>query len=534
MDFLIEGKTVRQFAIHLADGQPQCWMFSDMEKFKGQSLTIQVQDGDEGENEDELPADALDSITQSDGPVGFENLYHEKYRPQFHFSSRRGWMNDPNGPFYYKGKYHLFYQHNPYSTKIWNQHWGHAVSSDLVHWQELPAALEPDEMGFIFSGSAVVDWHNTAGFQQGDEKAIVCLYTSAGDRLPWCKDKPFTQSLAYSTDAGMTWTKYEKNPVLLHVVENNRDPKVFWYAPQEKWVMILFLTGIAIGEQQKYWEYGLFHSKNLKEWQLLSKVVFDKPAGAWPDMFELAVDGDPGNKRWVVWPSGGPYMIGRFDGRTFVPETEPMQSSFGNAADQVWNDLPAEDGRTIQISWLRRWNNLTGLRGHPGMPFDQQMTVPRELKLQTTDDGLRVFCTPIREIEKLRVKEHAWENLNLAEANATLANVQGDLFDISARLQIDAADEIAFHIYGFAIVYDVKKKQLKCGESATLEPVAGQIDLRILVDRTSLEVFANQGRLALAVGIVPEDSDRSIALTGKGGAAQVVALTVHEMRSIWP
>jgi len=163
--------------------------------------------------------------------MGNVNLYHETYRPQFHFTAKKNWLNDPNGLMYYKGEYHLFFQHNPSGIDWGNMTWGHAVSPDMIHWKQLDNAIYPDELGTIFSGSGVVDWSNTAGFKNGNKAVMVCIYTSAGD--------PFTQSIAYSNDKGRTWTKYADNPVLGHIVGSNRDPKVIRHVPTEKWIMAL-------------------------------------------------------------------------------------------------------------------------------------------------------------------------------------------------------------------------------------------------------------------------------------------------------
>ena len=329
-----------------------------------------------------------------------EPRYHESFRPQFHFSPRKNWTNDPNGLVFYKGEYHLFFQHNPTGINWGNMTWGHAVSPDLVHWTQLENAIHPDKLGTIFSGSAVVDWNNTAGFQTGDEKVIVCIYTSAG--------KPFTQSIAYSNDRGRTWTKYDENPVLKHIIGGNRDPRVFWHAPSKKWVMALYL------DRDKY---GLFGSRNLKEWTKLSDVP---PCGAseCPDMFELPVDGDTQNTRWVFWGGNSNYLIGKFDGTTVTKEAGPFRFEFGNNyyAAQTYNDIPKEDGRRIQIAWMK------GGR-YPGMPFNQQMSFPSVLTLRTLPEGIRLCREPVGEIEKLHDKQHTFKDLLLKPGDDPLKDI---------------------------------------------------------------------------------------------------------------
>ena len=259
-----------------------------------------------------------------------DNLYQETYRPQFHFSAKENWLNDPNGLVYYKDEYHLFFQHNPTGIDWGNMTWGHAVSTDLLHWKQLPNAIEPDDLGTIFSGSAVVDWNNTSGFQTGTEKVLVAFYTSAGDYA--AEKKAFTQSIAYSNDRGRTWTKYEGNPVIGHIEGHNRDPKVIWHEPTQRWVMALYLDGN---------KFALLGSTNLKEWAPLCEIEMPGVTEC-PDLFELPVDGNPENMKWVFWGGNGNYVIGSFDGTNFTKETEPLQSEWGRNgyAGQTWSDIP--------------------------------------------------------------------------------------------------------------------------------------------------------------------------------------------------
>lgn len=250
MTFEVKGAPERNFVIRLADGKPDYWVFCDVSSWKGKTLRISY----EGESA------GLEKIYQDDVIAGQDSLYKEKNRPQFHFTTRRGWINDPNGLVYYEGEYHLFYQHNPYEREWENMTWGHAVSRDLVHWEELPDALHPDELGTIFSGSAVIDYDNTAGFNKKGEPALVAAYTV---------DNPEKQRqcIAYSLDRGRTFTKYEGNPVIDSKAKWNskdtRDPKVFWYAPGKHWVMVL-------NERDGH---SIYNSSDLKNWEYKSHVT---------------------------------------------------------------------------------------------------------------------------------------------------------------------------------------------------------------------------------------------------------------------
>jgi len=518
MRFVVEGRQVNEFTIELADAKPGFWVFADVSAFRGEVLQIHV---------DELPegSQGVASIRQDDGVPGADSLYREKRRPQFHFSSRRGWNNDPNGLVHYEGTYHLFYQHNPYGWNWGNMHWGHAVSTDLVHWTELSEALYPDEMGTMFSGSAVVDWDDTAGFQRGSERPIVLFYTAAGGESPASEGRPFTQAIAYSTDGGQTFSKYAGNPVIPHLEGGNRDPKVIWHEPTGRWVMALYLE-----ERDEAHYHALFASSDLRSWTKLSEIALADGGGECPDLFELPVDGDPANRKWVFSQASGHYLIGSCDGETFTPEVGPLrwQGSESVAyAAQSFSDIPPEDGRRIQIAWLRQ--------ELPGMPFNQMMTFPVELTLRTAHDGLRLFVNPVKEIELLHDTRHAWENETLAEGGANLlAGVSGDLFHLRAELEIGDAQEVGFIVRGVPVLYRAAKQEVTCGKAfGPLRSEKGRICLEVLVDRASIELFGNDGETYLVAGMVPADDDTSLELISKGGTATVRSLEVYELRSAW-
>lgn len=445
-----------------------------------------------------------------------QTAYKEAYRPQFHFTPKTNWTNDPNGLIHYKGEFHLFFQHNPFGIDWGNMTWGHAVSPDLVHWKQLPHALHPDELGTIFSGSGVVDWNNTGGFQTGDEAVLVNFYTSAGSHAP--EPVPFTQSIAYSNDRGRSWTKYEGNPVIGHIVGSNRDPKVIWHEPTQKWVMALYLDKN---------DYALFGSTNLKEWTRLSDLQI--PDTECPDIFELPVDGDAENTRWVFWGAAGKYYVGDFDGTTFTPEGDAHRADYGANfyAAQTWSDIPASDGRRIQIAWM------SGSKP-PEMPFNQQMSFPCELTLRTTSEGIRLHREPVAEIETLHAYTHAWSNIALKPGEDLLAGLTGELFDIRAEVALNDASAVGFKIRGEDVRYDVARKQLTFLErSGPLVPQDGKIRLHILVDRISIEAFGNNGELSMTSYFLPELDNADIGIYAEGGTATLVSLKVHELKSAW-
>ena len=503
MSVRVEGQPPRDFEIELADAAPDWWAFMDIAPFGGKMATLKV---------DKLPEDStgLKSVDQTDEIKNAESLYREKLRPQFHFSPRRGWNNDPNGLVFYKGEYHLFFQHNPYGWNWGNMHWGHAVSPDLVHWKELSVALYPDPHGTMFSGSAVVDWNNTAGFQTGDEKPLVCIFTAAGN--------PFTQGIAYSNNRGRSWSKYENNPVLPHIIGGNRDPKVIWHAPDQKWVMALYLDGS---------DYALFSSKNLKQWERMSTVPIPGTSEC-PEFFEIALDGNPQNTRWVFYGGNGRYLVGKFDGKTFTPESGPHTLHHGNCwyASQTYTDIPAADGRRILVPW--------GQVEMPGMPFNQMMGLPVELTLRTTDEGPRLLAYPVKEHASLRAQAHTIQPQPLNPGENPLAALKGDLFDITAELALGEATELGFSIRGLPVVYNAQKQELVCrGNRAALKPVDGKIRLRLMVDRVSVDIFGNDGRLYMPMGTMFPQDNLSLGVYAKGAGAKINALEVHELNSAW-
>lgn len=506
-----DGKPVRQA---VGQGRPKSSALSwDVSQLKGQRVQLRIAELPAPDGTCPLGA----SVRLADQPQGVlmvvDKLYQETYRPQFHFSPAKNWTNDPNGLVYCAGEYHLFFQHNPTGINWGNMTWGHAVSPDLVHWQQLDHAIHPDNLGTIFSGSAVVDHANTAGFQTGGEKPIVCIYTSAGN--------PFTQSIAYSNDRGRTWTKYDKNPVLKHIAGSNRDPKVIWHEPTKNWIMALYL------DQH---DYALFGSPNLKDWTRLCDVPMPG-SGECPDFFPITVDGDPQRVKWLFWGANGNYRLGTFDGTKYQPETEPLKSLWGgnDYAAQTYSDIPATDGRRIQISWMAGGK-------YPDMPFNQQMSFPRELTLRATPEGPRLCMLPVREIEVLRGKKQAWTDIKLRPGENPLSALEGELWDIDAEIAVDKEKpaSVVLTARGEPIRYDAKAATLHClGRSAPLAPRDGRIKLRVLIDRTSIEIYANDGLVTMCSCFLPDPADRSLALTVEGGEAAVGSLTLYELKSAW-
>ncbi|MPL99787.1 hypothetical protein SDC9_46008 [bioreactor metagenome] len=489
------------FRIRLAQQQIDYWVKFDVKKYKGKTVTFRI------ENTDKHSL-GIKNIKQSDK---FEFEYNETFRPAYHFSPEYGWMNDPNGMVYLDGEYHLFYQYNPYGTRWQNMHWGHAVSTDLVSWTYLPAPLAPDSLGAIFSGSAVIDVHNTAGF---GENTMVAIYTSAG--------KEQTQSIAYSTDKGRTFTKYEGNPVIPNPgIPDFRDPKVMWHDESGKWIM-------SLATKQTVTFYG---SPDLKSWTLLSEFGngIGSHAGVWecPDLIPLNYQG---KTKWVLLVSinpGGPnhgsatqYFIGEFDGKKFVADElpYPLWLDYGrdNYAGVSWSNIPESDGRRIFIGWMSNWDYANDV---PSQYFRSAMTVPRELGLKHNGKHLIVTNYPVKEVERLRGKQTVVPDRLIQDELVVdkILNDKNGIFELNMTIRPEDAKMFGFSISNaqgekIRYIFDLKQKSLMVDrkESGLTDfhrnfasvpfaplPVNKTYQVKLLVDRASSEIFINGGEAVL-------------------------------------
>ncbi len=490
------------FDIELAEGEPDFWVSADLWPWLGRTVTLDL-DGDESDP-------GLERCREQDLAAGSDDAYGEPVRPLYHFTSLRGWNNDPNGLVYYQGEYHLFWQHNPFGRRWGNMHWGHAISADLIHWRELGEALHPDATGTMFSGCGLVDWHKTSGLG-AEEPPTICVYTAAGGRSPESEEQPFTQCLAYSSDRGRTWTKYTGNPVLGHVAGNNRDPKVVWHAGSERWVMALYLEGHT---------YGLYSSPDLIHWQEESRLEMGDGTEC-PDLFPLALDGDPEQVRWVFWAANGEYRAGDFDGQAF--RTESCIRRFYHGGDayaaQTWSDVP--QGRRLQIAWLR--GDIAGT------PFNQQMTFPTELTLRSTPGGPRLHTQPVRELALLYRASYAWPMVGLGELARATAGLTGDAYHLTAA--VDAASDWELTLRGVPLKYKASPGEVLLGKCRATLAASGPVKLEVLLDRASLEVFLDGGRLYFPLAHVFPPAD-DVVLLGGNGDGHLADLQVHELGSI--
>lgn len=495
-------------------------------------------------------------FAESQAPVSA--LYDEPFRPQFHFSPPKNFHNDPNGLVFFEGEYHLFYQYNPLGDRWGHMSWGHAVSRDLVHWENLPVALREEDGLMIFSGSAVIDVNDTAGFRKGaPNPAMVAIYTA--NRV---SDGRQMQCLAYSTDRGRTWTKYAGNPVIDLGLRDFRDPKVFWHEPTHQWVMI-----VALSAQKKCRIYG---SPDLKHWTALSDFG---PAGQkhvpnWecPDLFELPIENEPGKTRWVLHANiggaaaaggpGGQYFVGQFDGKVFTddnPANHVLFTDYGNDfyATVSWNNASLPDGRRLWIGWM---NGPQYANEVPTHPWRSQMSLPRAISLRRVGQDLRLIQEPIGNLNALRGKEGTLPASILRADGQVEAPITGQCLELNATLEVGQANQLGLIVRKGSneqtvIGYDAQSRQLFVDRShsgksdfhrgfasrqnAPLEPDNGRIKLHVFVDRCSVEVFANDGLIAITDLIFPAPQSTGVALYSKGGDAKLISFEEWPMQSIW-
>ena len=439
----------------------------------------------------------------------FDTTNREKFRPSYHHTPLYGWMNDPNGMFYKDGEWHLYYQYNPYGSLWENMTWGHSVSKDLIHWEALPLAIEADAIGTIFSGSCVVDKNNTAGF---GKDAIIAFYTSAAESQ--------TQSMAYSTDGGRTFTKYDKNPVVTFNAPDFRDPKVFWYEGTNRWIMML-----AVGQEMQIWS-----SANLKDWNKESSFgsEYGCHGGVWecPDMLKI---GD----KWVLicninpgGPFGGSatqYFVGDFDGKKFTCESMPKVTKwldYGKDHYATVSFSNAPDGRITVLAWMSNWQYANQV---PTKQFRSANSIARDLGLFKDGEETYVSVTPSKEMLAVRgakIKKPSATCEIIVDVKGTmeltLSNVKGEqvVMNYDAQKQTFAMDRTKSGDSSFSEAF----------AATTVAPTHGIMkQLRIFIDNCSIEAFASDGKMAMTNLVFPNEPYNNIKV--KGGKA-----TIYEIK----
>ncbi|CAN7606203.1 GH32 C-terminal domain-containing protein [Paenibacillus sp. LjRoot56] len=491
-----------------------------------------------------------DISTDSAGEAAFSyakdpTYYTEKFRPQYHLSPESGNLSDPNGMVYFEGEYHQFYQNSG--------QWGHAVSRDLIHWEHLPVALARDSLGEIWSGSAVVDAKDTSGFF-GGKAGLVAIFTHFKGGLQ-------SQSLAYSTDKGRTWTKYEGNPVIPNPgLKDFRDPKVIWHEPTKSWVMV-----VSVDNRVQF-----YTSPDLKAWKLASEFGRDQGshAAVWecPDLFELPVEGSK-TKKWVLAVSIGSnnttkgstaqYFVGTFDGHTFKndnPASDVLWTDYGKDfyAAVSYSDIPAKDGRRIWLGWMSNWRYPFAM---PTGAWKGNMSIPRELRLRNIpDQGIRLIQEPIKELQTLRGKEVTVKKQKLAAGVNPFDPIKGTSYELISELTVQPNSKVEFKLrkgtdQATKVSYDAETEKLTIDRthsgitsfekgfaeevSAPLQLKDGKLKLQFFVDEASLEVFANDGEAVVSSLIFPDPTSNRLELTASEGNITLEKALFYPMGTVW-
>jgi len=523
--------------VRLARDQVDYYIPFDLSAYEGKDISVDIQG---------MPESSLcwEKMSLSDT---FDMTNREKFRPVYHHTPAYGWMNDPNGMFYKDGVYHLYFQHNPYGSTWGNMTWGHSTTTDLVNWNYEGLAIKPDAWGAVFSGSAVVDYDNTAGF---GKNAVVAFYTSAKSS-PWGDTQ--SQSMAYSLDNGKTFVKYAYNPIVTSSKRDFRDPKVFWYAPDKHWVMIL-----AGGQ-----EMDIYSSKNLKDWKYESSFGAKQGAhgGVWecPDLVELPVEGTK-EKKWVLICNinpGGPfggnaaqYFVGTFDGKKFVNES-PTQTKWmdwgkDHYATVTFSNAPG--GRCIALGWMSNWQYQTVL---PTLQYRGSNTIARDLTLYRQDGELLLRCTPSPEIEKARMQKVSVPSFKVSDSYDLASLLEGNdgAYEIDMTIKNSGASKIMFTLSNdkgekVNMYYDIMRKQFVMDRSesgkvdfsvdfpaVTVAPVydTDNIRLRLFVDRTSIEAFGEGGKFVMTNQVFPTEPYNKMSFVSVRGNFTVKSMDVYKL-----
>ncbi|MYC68024.1 MAG: glycoside hydrolase family 32 protein [Acidobacteriia bacterium] len=457
--------------------------------------------------------------------IAYDDVFHHMHydqplRPQVHYTPITGQIGDATGLILYKGVYHLFYMYDEWSrSRRFNKSWGHAVSSDLVFWEQRPQILNTRLDNAPGSGSGIVDWNNTLGLQSGVEKTLVVFYTDYGRGT----------SIAFSRDAGKTWIRHKDNPVIpRHEARNDRDAKVFWYKPDQSWRLILYER---LG-------FTFYKSHDLLNWERLSRLEGFHEC---PDFLEIPVDGDEKNKKWVLIDGDGSYRIGDFDGTSFTSSMENTYANRGVARDawngadrelyatQAWSHSYEGDGPFYQMGFMHLPHGADHDR-----TWSQQQIFPVELTLETIGGEVRLCRNPIDAIKQLRYDSHLWNDQDVRPGDNPLAELDGDVFEIIAEIEPGQAKQVGFGIRGETLTYSVPDERLTFMESDAFLPMAdGRVKLRMIVDRGSVEVYANQGEITFTKLFYPDPSNMDLELFSEGGTARIRAMEAYRLQSIW-
>lgn len=473
---------------------PQYMAYIDVSCYRGRKLSY-----------DSIPH--MDFVLEQSDKKELDGLYREDYRPLIHFTPQIGWLNDPNGMIKYHGVYHMFYQYNPCGTEWANMHWGHATSTDLLHWEEKDIALFPDNMGTMYSGSAIEDTQNVTGLQSGDIPPILLFYTAAGGRNMLSHGIPRTQCMAVSNDGGKTFEKYKNNPIVNNVDPYERDPKVVWLEDIQKYLMILYLA-----EDR----YMLFLSDNMLNWKPSQEIRIANESEC-PDIYSYKV----GNKTyWVLIGASDKYIIGIFRDEKFIPLTQERQLCYSpySYAGQSFSGI--DDGRVIRMTW----HNLK----MPCLRTPSQMSIPMEMKLKVGNMGSFLTAYPVEEINQLYVDTEVISNRALDEpVELKLDNAAYDMHIVA-----DYGSNMKLEVFGHTLQINTMDNCIMFGNiRMPLSNDRKTVDIRLIADRCSMEVFADEGRFYATLYAVCDYNLPYVKLSAEG-TGNIRTFSCHKLAPI--
>lgn len=471
--FREEGNLLYDLDIKLDNIHPTFQAYVDVARFMGKTLELEI--------DPKMPV-----TYQEADSMELPGLWQERFRPQVHFTVKNGWNNDPNGMIYHEGKYHMFYQYNPCEPWWNNMHWGHAVSEDLLHWEEQDIALFPDEFGTMFSGSAITDTKNKSGLGKDGNAPMLLYYTAAGDTSALSKGQKFTQCLAYSQDGGKTFAKYDGNPVVSHIEGGNRDPKVVWVEEIGCYIMIIYLDDDR---------YLMLESDDLLHFKEYQKVSLKGDAEC-PDLYPVQYNGE---KVWVLSGASDQYVTGRFTKDGFVIDSAEKKLSYSevNYAAQSFSGLP--DGRAVRIWWDRFLHVPKDGR------FTSQMSIPTDMSLEDVNGTLYLCAQPVREFEILRGEG---ELLKECVLDAPVQIEAGpNPVELLMEMPYDGTGVLEFDIFGAKMICDMTANQIRFANvKMPLSVESRKLTLRMIVDRNSIEVYADGGKFCFAQMLYCDDN----------------------------
>lgn len=479
--------------IRLDNISPNFTAYIDVSRFAGQEVSI-------------VSEPEMDICFEEADTMNITEVYNEPYRPQIHFTTKNGWTNDPNGLIFADGKYHMFYQHNPCDVHWGNMHWGHAISTDMLHWEETDIALFPDKSGTMFSGSAISDEKNLLGLQNGKHITTLLYYTATD---------PFCQYLAYSTDGLKTIQKTDA-PVIPHIVGSNRDPKIVFCEEWNAYALVLYMTADS---------YALFRSKDMIHWDKVQDIAISGENEC-PDLFPLTAD--DGKRRWILIGAHDRYVVGDMndDGFHMIQDAQSLHYGKSAYAGQTFSGLP--NGRVVRIDW-DRWNIATPR-------FNGQMSFPTELTLKLIDSIYYLCALPIKEIESIYDENLVFEGLEIHSYETKEITISPVPCIVKIEAEISSPKHLTFNLFGRKIICDTEKNTVTLSKStAPLSLSPGKLDLIILSDQCSLELYMDGGKFYM--GTVDDNTYCDYNLPYLEIAASedltIKHIEIHSLKSIW-